>query len=131
MYCFFRHSQNMGLLENMANSVVPPPAVYKGYISPDLTCDATKPSRFARRSAINTLKTLGKIPFGYDPGPLQESKPKKPRKSKLQIFREYIHRCETSHKTSADSIRCELDTQPTDDLKVLKNNPWSREALWK
>ena len=67
----------MGLLENMANSVVPPPAVYKGYISPDLTCDATKPSRFARRSAINTLKTLGKIPFGYDPGPLQESKPKK------------------------------------------------------
>ena len=126
-YVFRRESQNLGLLENIANSIQLPPPIYKGHIPAQLTAGATNPSGVARRSALNALKTLGKLPMDYDTGALDAPKLKFTRKSKLRGFREYLQRQEKLPSKVDDlalSIASTVSCSPDLDL-------WNCEAKWK
>ena len=116
-------------MENLANSVPIQPAVYKGHIPPEHTLGVRNPSIFARRSAINALKALGKLPFDYDPGPLEVSKPKPVHKSKLRSFREYLHNKASSKVMPFCSDSSGLVN--ADSWDDLNHNPWARPQLWK
>ncbi len=121
----------MGLLQNIANSVPLPAAGYKGHISADLTPGASNPSKIARRGAVNALKGLGRLPFNYDPGPLESLRPKPRPKSKLRAFGEYLQECR-----SAIAVRSgPAGANGSGDLVIKSNteawDPWARTALWK
>ncbi len=105
--------------------------MYKGHISADLTPLASNPSKIARRGAVNTLKGLGRLPFNYDPGPLEALRPKPRPKSKLRAFGEYLQECRSASAVRPDSA----GANGSGDQIMVSNNgawdPWARTALWK